>query len=266
MIIIKNKSEQEKMKIVGQKLGQVFDRLAQEIKPGRSTYEISKKAEEFLREVGCRPTFKGYEGFSGAVCTSVNDILIHGIPSKNVILKDGDILSIDMGNVDESGYQGDACRTYAVGSISDEAKRLIRCTEECFFEALKVCYVGKHLYEISMAIQKVADKYGYKLVKDFGGHGLGKEMHEDPFIYNYYSPELGLGPFLRAGMCLAIEPMVMSGSDEYITLPDGWGIQSRDHQLNAHYENDVLITENGPVILSMDNQVKMRLKDLEKQA
>ena len=250
---------------VGKKLGSVFDRLALEVKPGRSTYEISKKAEEFLREVGCKPTFKGYSGFSGAVCTSVNDILIHGIPSKEVILKEGDILSIDMGNVDESGYQGDACRTYAVGSISAEAQKLIRCTEECFFEALKACYVGRHLYEISMAIQKVADRYGYSLIRDFGGHGLGKEMHEDPFIPNYYSPELGLGPFLRAGMVLAIEPMVMSGSSEYRTLSDGWGIQALDHKLNAHYENDVLITEDGPRILSVDSQVKARLTDLEKQ-
>lgn len=263
MINIKNQIEQQKMIEVGRKLGLVFDALKEEIKPGKTTLEISQKAESLLNDLGCKPTFKGYQGFPQAVCTSVNDIIIHGIPSSKVVLQDGDLLSIDMGNVDSSGFQGDACRTYAVGNISDEAKRLIRCTEECFFETLKVCYAGRHLYEISMAIQKVADSYGYSLIRDFGGHGLGKSMHEDPYIYNYYSPTLGLGPFLRPGMVLAIEPMVMTGSPDYIILKDNWGIQAKDHKINAHYENDVLITDGEPIILSIDQNVREHLQSME---
>ncbi len=263
MVNIKSQAEQQKMIEVGRKLGHVFDLLKDEVMPGKSTLEISLKAEELLAEEGCKPTFKGYDGFPGAICTSVNDIVIHGIPSSKVILKEGDIISLDIGNVDSSGFQGDACRTYAVGSISDEAKRLIRCTEECFYEALKVCHAGRHLYEISMAIQKVADSYGYSLIRDFGGHGLGREMHEDPFIPNFYIPRMGLGPFLRPGMVLAIEPMVMSGSHEYIVLADDWGIKAKDKKLNAHYENDVLITEEEPIILSVDSNVLTHLANRE---
>ena len=163
MIIIKTKREMEKMIEAGNKLGKIFDLLAPEIKPGRSTAEIDKLAEKYIRESGGTPNFALEDGYHNAICASVNETLIHGIPSKSVILKDGDILSVDMGNLDENGYNGDACRTFAVGNISDEAKRLIRCTEECFFEAYKVCLVGHHLFEISMAIQRTADKYGYSL-------------------------------------------------------------------------------------------------------
>jgi methionyl aminopeptidase len=266
MIIIKTNREMEMMKDAGRKLGEVFDALLPEVIPGRSTAEIDRIAERLIREKGCLPSCKGYEGFPGAVCTSVNEILIHGIPSKTVILKEGDILSVDACNADSTGYQGDACRTFAVGSVSAEASKLIRCTEECFYEAYKVCYPGRHLYEISAAIQKVATSYGYSLCKEYGGHGLGKGMHEDPFIPNYYSPELGLGPFLRVGMCIAIEPMVMAGSCEITTLKDGWGVASRDGRLTAHYENDVLITEKGPVITSVDSNVRRHLKELENNA
>lgn len=261
-ITIRSPREQELMIKAGNKLGEIFDRLLPEIRPGRSTWEIDKLADRFIRESGGVPNFSLEDGYHNAVCASVNEVLIHGIPSKNVILKEGDILSIDMGNKDASGYNGDACRTFAVGNISDEASKLIRCTEECFYAAYQVCYPGHHLNEISMAIQKTADKYGFSLIKDYGGHGIGTEMHEDPFIPNYYSPELGLGPFLRPGMCLAIEPMVMSGTCEYITEKDGWGIVSADRKLTAHYENDIVITENGPIITSVDSNVKRHLKEL----
>lgn len=261
-ITIRSPREQEMMIQAGNKLGQVFDRLLPEIRPGRSTWEIDKLADQFIRETGGVPNFALEDGYHNAVCASVNEVLIHGIPSKKIILKEGDILSIDMGNKDSTGYNGDACRTFAVGNVSDEASQLIRCTEECFYAAYQVCYPGHHLYEISMAIQKVADKYGYSLIKDYGGHGIGTTMHEDPFIPNYYSPEMGLGPFLRAGMCIAIEPMVMAGSCEYITQSDGWGIVSADKRLTCHYENDVIITENGPIITSVDSNVKRHLKEL----
>lgn len=261
-IVIRSKSEQELMIQAGNRLGSVFDRLQDEIRPGRSTWEIDKIAERLIRETGGIPNFALEDGYHNAICASVNDVIIHGIPSKKVILKEGDILSIDMGNRDSSGYNGDACRTFPVGNISAEASKLIRCTEECFYEAYKVCYPGHHLYEISMAIQKVADSYGYTLLPDFGGHGIGTEMHEDPFIPNGYDSSLGLGPFIRAGMCIAIEPMVMSGRPEYRTKADGWGIVSADGKLTCHYENDVIITENGPIITSVDSNVKRHLKEL----
>lgn len=263
MIIIKSKKELELMRTAGRKLGAIFDKLAPEIRPGRSTLEINHIAEELIRQSGGQPNFALEPGYKWGVCASVNNVLIHGIPSKKVILKEGDILSIDMGNLDESGYNGDACRTYAVGNISDEAKRLICCTEECFFEAFKVCKPGNHLYEISMAIQRTADKYGYTLCKEYGGHGIGRSMHEDPFIYNYYDASLGLGPFLRPGMCLAIEPMVMSGKPQIKTLSDGWGVVSADDKLTCHYENDIIITETGAEIISVDSNVRRHLTDLE---
>ena len=265
-IVIKNKKEIQQLEEAGKILGEVFDGLAPEIRPGRSTYEISKIAERLILEKGCTPSFKGYDGFPGAVCASVNEELIHGIPSKEKILKEGDIVSIDMGNALPSGYQGDACRTYAVGSISAEAQRLIRCSEECFFEAFKVMRPGIHLNEISMAIQRVADRYGYSLVKEYGGHGLGREMHEDPFVYNYYDPSLGLGPFLKEGMCLAVEPMVMEGRSEVDTLKNGWTVVSRDGRLTSHYENDVIITHDGAKIISVDENVRRHLKETETQA
>ncbi len=263
MITIKTKQEMEKMVVVGNKLGAIFDKIAPEIRPGRTTYEIDKLITRYIKESGGVPNFSLEDGYHHAICASVNEVVIHGVPSKSVVLKEGDILSIDMGNLDENGYNGDACRTFPVGNISDEAKKLIRCTEECFYEALKVCYPGRRLFEISQALQRTADKYGYTLLKEYGGHGIGRSMHEDPFIPNYYSPSMGLGPILREGMCIAIEPMVMSGKPEIETLDDGWGVVSVDRKINCHYENDVIIQENGPLITSIDSNVKRHLQDME---
>lgn len=261
-IFIRTSHEQELMIQAGNKLGAIFDVLKDEIKPGRSTYEIDKIASKLIYESGGEPNFALEDGYSNAICASVNETIIHGVPSKKVILKEGDIISIDMGNKDASGYNGDACRTFAVGNISAEASKLIRCSEDCFYAAYQVCYPGHHLYEISMAIQKVADQYGFSLLPDYGGHGIGKEMHEDPFIPNSYEPSMGLGPYLRAGMCIAIEPMVMQGKKDYYTERNGWGIVAKDGKLTAHYENDVIITENGPIITSVDSNVKRHLKEL----
>ena len=250
MIKLKTKAEMEALVGVGAKLGRVFDRLAQEIRPGRSTYEISHLAKKFLREEGCKPTFEGYDGFPGAVCTSVNKTLIHGIPHK-----EGLVL------IHHSTVHGEV----GVPGIDQTrgAPLLIRCSEECFFEAYRILKPGIHLHEISMAIQRVADRYGFSLVKEYGGHGLGREMHEDPFIYNYYDPTLGLGPIVREGMCLAIEPMVMLGLPEVVVLEDGWTVQSRDGKINAHYENDVIITSTGAIITSVDSNVRRHLSELE---
>ncbi|MBQ8142833.1 MAG: type I methionyl aminopeptidase [Bacilli bacterium] len=266
MIILKSPREQELMIQAGNKLGKIFDQLTDLIRPGISTLEIDKFVEKAIIQSGGKPNFALEDGYHWSVCASINEVLIHGIPNKNIILKDGDILSIDMGNLDNNGFNGDACRTFAVGNISDEAKKLIRCTEECFYNALKVCYPGHHLYEISMAIQKTADSYGFSLCKEYGGHGIGREMHEDPFIPNYYSAELGFGPFIREGMCLAIEPMVMAGKSTIVTKKDGWGVVSADGKLTAHYENDIIITANGPIITSVDSNVTRHLEELEIKA
>ncbi|MCI1735857.1 MAG: type I methionyl aminopeptidase [Bacilli bacterium] len=266
MIIIKSKKELEMMRTAGHKLGAIFDQLAPEIRPGRSTWEINHLAEELIRKSGGQPNFALEDDYHWGICASVNQVLIHGIPSKSVILHEGDILSVDMGNLDDNGYNGDACRTYAVGSISAEASKLIRCTEDCFYEAFKACRPGAHLYEISMAIQKTATSYGYSLCHEYGGHGIGRSMHEDPFIYNYYDPSLGLGPFLKPGMCLAIEPMVMSGSATIETAKDGWAVSSADQKLTCHYENDIIITETGAEIISVDENVRRHLKTMEEQA
>ena len=261
-ISIKNESERKKRIVAGNKLGHIFDLLRREVRPGRSTYELNKLVENWIKDSGGKPNFALEPGYRWAICASVNATLIHGIPSKSVILKEGDILSVDRGNLDGNGYNGDACRTFPVGNISDEAQKLIRCTEECFYAAYKVCLPGHHLYEISMALQKTADKYGYSLCKEYGGHGIGRSMHEDPFIPNYYDSSLGLGPFLRPGRCIAIEPRVRSGASDIITLDDSWGVVSKDGKLTCHYENDVIITENGPIITSVDENVRQHLKEL----
>ncbi|MDY3907384.1 MAG: type I methionyl aminopeptidase [Candidatus Enterosoma sp.] len=262
-IIIKSPREMRLMEEVGNILGEIFDLLKEDIKPGMSTYQISILAKEYMEKKNVKPTFKGYGGFPGYICTSVNSTLIHGIPSKDDIIKDGDIISLDMGCISKEGYQADACRTFPVGNISDEAKRLIRCTEECFFNALKVIKAGNRLNEISMEIQKTADEYGYSLVKEYGGHGLGREMHEEPFIYNYYDSSLGLGPILKPGMTLAVEPMVMQGECKINILDDDWTVVSKDGKLTCHYENDIIVTETGAIITSVDSNVRTHLKEME---
>lgn len=258
MIEIKSKREIELMRQAGLRLGRVFDRLQPLIIPGISTFELDAKVEKFLKEEGCVPSFKGYEGFPAAICASVNEILIHGIPSKSKILKDGDIISIDMGNIYQ-GYQGDAARTYAVGNVSAEAQKLIETAEKCFYAALEVAKPGNRLSDLSHAIEEVARQGGYGLTEDFGGHGIGREMHEDPMILNVGRP--GRGPILRAGMCLAIEPMLNLGSKEVRIMPDGWGVKSSDGKLTAHYENTILITEAGAEVLTVDENVRKHIGD-----
>ena len=256
MIKIKSAAELVLMEEAGHILGQVFDLLVPHIKPGVTTWEIDRLANKYIKEAGCIPSFKGYDGFPGSICASVNDCLIHGIPSKAIVLKEGDILSIDMGNI-WKGYNGDAARTYKVGKVSPEAERLIECTEKCFYEAYKQAQPGNHLSDISAAISRVAAEYGYSTTKEFGGHGIGTDMHEDPFIYNYGTA--GHGPILREGMCIAIEPMIHEGSDKIKQDPDGWGIRSKDGKLTCHYENTMIITKDGPKITTVDSSVRRHL-------
>lgn len=247
------------------KLGPIFNTLREKIKPGISTYEIDKIVESLILSSGGKANFKFEEDYYHATCVSVNDVLLHGIPSKSIILKEGDIVSVDTG-IYYNGFNSDACRTYPVGNISSVAKRLIDCTEECFYNAYRLIRPGVHLYEISKAIQETADKYGYSLVKEYGGHGLDKGvggMHGDPFIPNYYQKELGQGMILKEGMVLAIEPMVLSGLADIITDDDTWGVRSKDHQLTCHYENDVIVTSTGAKIISVDDNVLSHLHQME---
>lgn len=247
-IILKSPREIELMKAAGAVVSGVFKEIKPWIRPGVSTKTIADVAERYIRSKGATPTFKGYGGFSGAICTSVNDIIIHGIPSKHVILKEGDIISCDVGAT-LNGYVGDACRTFGVGKISKEAEELIKVTEESFFEAIKLIKPGVHLGDISNKIQEVNESHGYSLIKDYTGHGVGHELHEDPYIPNY-GPK-GVGPILRAGMTLAIEPMVAMGSDKVEVLKDGWGVRMKDHKLSAHYENSIAILEDEVIILTL---------------
>lgn len=257
-ITIKTDTEIQYLKEVGLKLGRVFDKLKEHIVPGVSTKQLDKLAKKFMEQENTRPSFLGYYGFPGSICASVNDTLIHGIPSDDIILKDGDIISIDMGNIDNrTNYQADACRTFAVGNISLQAKRLIECTEKCFYEAMKIVKPGIHVTDISAKITEVATSYGYSLVEEFGGHGIGREMHEDPMIPNCGKPNRG--PILKKNMAICIEPMVLEGKRFIKILDDEWTVKSIDHKLTCHYENTLVITENGCEITTVDSSTRSHL-------
>lgn len=248
-IIIKSPREIALIKKAGSILADTFDYLKVHTRAGISTKELDKLAESFIRSHGGIPTCKGYEGFPGAICISVNDTLLHGIPSKSIILKDGDIVSYDI-CVTYEGYIADACRTFPVGEISSEAKRLLDTTKKCFFEAVKLVKPGVHLGDISQKIYETGTSEGYTLTRDYGGHGVGREMHEDPFVLNY--GEKGAGPILKKGMVIAIEPMLNEGKVELYTLDDGWTVKTLDGKLSCHYENTIAITDDGYEILTLE--------------
>ena len=248
-IIIKSPREIALIKKAGSILADTFDYLKVHTRAGISTKELDKLAESFIRNHGGIPTCKGYEGFPGAICISVNDTLLHGIPSKSIILKDGDIVSYDI-CVTYEGYIADACRTFPVGEISSEAQRLLDTTKKCFFEAVKLVKPGVHLGDISQKIYETGTSAGYTLTRDYGGHGVGREMHEDPFVLNY--GEKGTGPILKKGMVIAIEPMLNEGKVELYTLDDGWTVKTLDGKLSCHYENTIAITDDGYEILTLE--------------
>ena len=248
-IIIKSPREIALIKKAGSIIADLFDYLKVHTRAGISTKELDKLAESFIRSRGGIPTCKGYEGFPGAICISVNDTLLHGIPSKSIILKDGDIVSYDI-CVTYEGYIADACRTFPVGEISSEAKRLLDTTKKCFFEAVKLVKPGVHLGDISQKIYETGTSEGYTLTRDYGGHGVGREMHEDPFVLNY--GEKGTGPILKKGMVIAIEPMLNEGKVELYTLDDGWTVKTLDGKLSCHYENTIAITDDGYEILTLE--------------
>lgn len=248
-IIIKSPREIALIKKAGSIIADLFDYLKVHTRAGISTKELDKLAESFIRSHGGIPTCKGYEGFPGAICISVNDTLLHGIPSKNIILKDGDIVSYDV-CVTYEGYIADACRTFPVGEVTSEAKRLMETTKRCFFEAVKLIKPGVHLGDISQKIYETGTSEGYTLTRDYGGHGVGREMHEDPFVLNY--GEKGTGVILKKGMVIAIEPMLNEGKVELYTLDDGWTVKTLDGKLSCHYENTIAITDDGYEILTLE--------------
>jgi len=245
-ITIKTQEQIEKMRVAGGILIDLIEILEEMIRPGITTNELDNVAEDFIRSRGAEPSFLGYGGFPKSLCTSVNEEIVHGIPG-NRKLKSGDIISIDMGSY-INGYHGDCARTYGVGEISEEDQKLIDVTRQSFFEGIKFAKAGNHLYEISAAVQDYAESFGFGVVRDYVGHGIGRNMHEDPSIPNYR--QVGRGPKLQKGMVLAIEPMITAGSYKCRVLKDGWTAVTRDGSNAAHYENTVLITDGEPELLT----------------
>lgn len=248
MITIKSGKEIEKMRAAGKITGDALREIEKHIKPGVSTAELDKIAYNFIVSKGATPSFLHYNGFPGSICASPNDWVVHGIPSKDVVLAEGDIISIDMGAC-KDGYHGDAARTYAVGKISDEAQKLIDVTKQSFFEGIQKVVHGAKLGDVSAAIQEYVEKNGYSVVRDLVGHGIGKNLHEDPNVPNFGNK--GKGVRLAAGMTLAIEPMVNAGEYDVCVLDDDWTVVTEDGSLSAHYENTILVTKDGCEILTL---------------
>lgn len=246
MIIQKSKREIEKMREAGRVVAETHAFLEKMISPGISTKELDLAAEEFILSKGAKPAFKGYHGFPGSICASINEEVVHGIPGLRR-LKDGDIISIDIGSIVD-GYYGDSAKTYAVGNVSEEALKLIKVTKDSFFEGIKFAKIGYRLSDISHAIQKHVESNGFSIVRDYVGHGIGQSMHEDPQIPNFGLP--GKGPRLKSGMILAIEPMVNIGTFHVEVLQDNWTVVTVDRKLSAHYEHTIVITDGEPEILT----------------
>lgn len=247
-VTIKSDREIQLMRDAGQILAEVHLKLEEMIKPGITTWDIDKYGEELIRKAGCIPSFLDYDGYPASICTSVNEQVVHGIPSKKRILHEGDIISLDAGVI-YKGYQSDAARTHGVGKISKEAEQLIEVTRQSFFEGIKYATVGHRLNEIGAAVEDYILKFGYSSVRDLCGHGIGTQLHEDPQIPNFKQTVRGIR--LQPGMTLAIEPMINIGGYEVKFLDDNWTCVTADHSLSAHYENTILITEGEPEILSL---------------
>ena len=247
-VTIKTAREIELMREAGRLLEKVHNELAEFIRPGISTLDIDRFGEKLIRSLGCTPNFLNYNGYPASICVSVNDEVVHGIPKKNRILQEGDIVSLDAGLI-YKGYHSDAARTHAVGEISPEARQLIDVTRQSFFEGIKYAKAGNHLHDISAAIGNYAQQFGYGVVRDLVGHGIGTHLHEDPQIPNF--PQKRRGIRLIPGMTLAIEPMINQGRADVAWLDDDWTVVTQDGSLSAHYENTVLITEGEPEILTL---------------
>lgn len=252
-VSIKSSQEIELMREAGRILASVHQELGKNIRPGMSTMDIDQLGEEMIRSYGCIPSFKNYCGYPASICVSVNDEVVHGIPSEKRLIQEGDIVSLDAGVI-YKGYHSDAARTVAVGEISEKAKLLIERTRQSFFEGMKKAVAGNHLHDISAAIGDYAQSFGYGVVRDLCGHGIGNHLHEDPEIPNFRQWRRGIK--LRPGMTLAVEPMINLGTSEVEWMDDEWTVVTEDGAPSAHYENTILITEGKPEILSLTEEEK----------
>ena len=257
-IFLKTEDEIELMYQANQLVGKTLGELAKHIKPGVSTLQLDRIAEEFIRDHGAVPTFKGFPNpfgnpFPGSICTSVNDVVVHGIPDEKTILRDGDIISIDCGTLLQ-GFNGDSCYTFCVGEVSDEVKQLIEVTKQSLYEAISTAVAGKHLGDIGNAVQDYCESFGYGVVRELTGHGIGREMHEDPQVPNF--GKRGNGILLKEGMCIAIEPMITMGSRKIGLLPDRWGIVTLDHKPAVHFEHTIAIRRGKSQILSSFQEIE----------
>ncbi len=246
MIVCRSKAEIEKIRLSCRIVAEVLDRISRMVEPGITTRQLDSYAEDLILKAGAAPAFKGYRGYPASICTSVNQQVVHGIPS-DYRLKEGDIVGIDVGVV-KDGYYGDAAVTVPVGEISDELKRLIRVTRDALEKGIEQARANNRLYDISAAIQSHAEAHGFSVVREFVGHGIGTKLHEEPQVPNYGKP--GTGPRLREGMVLAIEPMVNMGGWQVHILPDHWTVVTADGGFSAHFEHSVAITGNGPLVLT----------------
>lgn len=251
MIIVKTNNEIKIMREANRIIAIVLNEIKDLIKPGVSTYELDKWAEEKILSLNAKPGFKGYgprsNPYPATLCTSINEEVVHGIPSKDRILEEGDIIGIDVGSI-YKGYYGDGAYTYAVGKISDEVKDLLNTCEESLYKGIEKAIVGNRVSDISKAIDKYVRPKGYEIVRSLSGHGIGKNLHEDPVIVNY--DDGSKGHKIKRNMTFAIEPMITNGTWEVRTLPDGWTVVTADGSLSAHYEHTIVVTDNGPEILT----------------
>lgn len=247
MIIIKKPNEINKMRVAGKLTGDALKFIEEKIKPGVTTAQINAAIHEFIVSHDAKPSFLHYHGYPASACVSVNDVVVHGIPG-SYVLKEGDIVSVDVGVV-KDGWQGDAARTFAVGKISADAQKLIDVTRECFFEGIKHARDGRRLGDVSHAIQMHAESHGYGVVREMVGHGIGRNMHEDPNVPNFGAE--GSGAMLKSGYTLAIEPMINAGTFRIKFDPDGWTTRTADGSLSAHYENTIVVRDGDPEILTI---------------
>lgn len=246
MIVLKSEREIQYMRDAGKISAEALMLVGEKIKPGVTTKELDDIARKYIEKNGAVPSFLGYSGYPATICASVNDEVVHGIPSGRV-LKDGDIISIDLG-AKYKGYHGDNAKTYAVGEISSEAKRLIEVTEKSFYAGMEAFIEGNRLKDISAAVQKTAEDAGFSVVRELVGHGIGQQLHEEPNVPNFVGPSKG--PRLRTGMVLCIEPMINMGAKQTVTLDDGWTVCTKDGNLSSHYEHTIALTGSGPEILT----------------
>lgn len=257
MIFLKTDEEIDFVRKANQLVGRTLGEVARWIKPGITTKRLDQIAEEFIRDNGGVPGFKGYEGFPGTLCIEVNDEVVHGFPS-DYELRDGDIIGCDCGAVVD-GFNGDSCYTFPVGEVSDEALALMRTTKESLYVGIEQAKAGNRVGHISAAVQDYCERRRYTVVRELTGHGIGRKLHEDPDVPNY--GKKGVGPLLRAGMCICIEPMINAGSKNVVCDRNGWTIRTRDHRLSAHYEHCVAIREESTEILSTFDYIKDVLGD-----